>query len=119
MSNEGLTPTEVEAANLTDWRPLARALHTRFRTGSFVTGLRLVNAIGEAAEAANHHPDLDLRYPHLNVRLFSHDVGGITDRDIALATRISQLAADLGVAADPSAVSVLELALDTPGYQRI
>ena len=119
MSNEGLTPAEIEAANLTDWRPLAGALHTRFGTGSFATGLRLVNAIGEAAEAANHHPDLDLRYPHLNIRLFSHDVGGITDRDIALARRISELAAELGVAADPSAVSVLELALDTPGYERI
>jgi 4a-hydroxytetrahydrobiopterin dehydratase len=78
-----------------------------------------VNLIGEAAEAANHHPDLDLRYPLLNVRLLSHDVGGVTERDVALARRISELAAGLGVTADPSVVSVMEIALDTPDHERI
>src|SRR5688572_5245582 len=106
MNDSSLSTDEIEAAGLRDWRPIQQALHTRFRTGSFATGLRLVNQIGEAAEAANHHPDLDLRYPHLNIRLFSHDVGGITDRDVALARRISELAAELDVAADPDAVEV-------------
>jgi 4a-hydroxytetrahydrobiopterin dehydratase len=119
MSDSSLSPEQIEAAELADWRPLLQALHTRFRTGDFATGLRLVNQIGEAAEEANHHPDLDLRYPHLNVRLFSHDVGGLTDRDVALARRISELAAGLGVTADPSAVSVMEIALDTPDHHRI
>jgi 4a-hydroxytetrahydrobiopterin dehydratase len=105
MSDASLSPEDIEAANLSDWRAIGQALHTRFRTGDFATGLRLVNAVGEAAEQANHHPDLDLRYPHLDVRLYSHDVGGITDRDVALARRISELAADLGVDADPSAVT--------------
>src|SRR5262245_47898845 len=66
MSDATLTGDQIAAANLADWRPLLNALHTRFRTGSFKTGLELVNQIGEAAEAANHHPDLDLRYPLLN-----------------------------------------------------
>src|SRR5688572_4810428 len=92
MSDSSLTVEQIEAANLGDWRPIGPALQTRFRTGDFATGLRLVNRIGEAAEEANHHPDLDLRYPHLNVRLSSHDVFGITDRDVALARRISELA---------------------------
>lgn len=119
MSDSCLTPDEIAAANLADWRPLAQALQTRFRTGSFATGLRLVDLIGEAAEQANHHPDLDLRYPHLNVRLFSHDKLGVTERDVTLARRISELAAGLGVPAEPSAVSVVELALDTPDFERI
>ncbi len=67
----------------------------------------------DAAEEANHHPDLDLRYPFLAVKLVSHDVGGVTSRDLELAGRISELAAAAGVAADTSSLKVLELALDT------
>lgn len=119
MSDSPLTQAQVQAEDLADWRPMNSALHTRFRTGNFATGLRLVNLIGEAAEQADHHPDLDLRYGHLNVRLFSHDVFGVTGRDISLARRISEIAADLGVSAEPSAVSTVELALDTPDHERI
>jgi len=119
MSDPCLTHREIEAANLADWRSVVQALQTRFRTRDFATGLRLVNLIGEAAEQANHHPDLDLHYAHLNVRLFSHDVFGVTERDVSLARRISELAAGSGVVAEPSAVSAVELALDTPDYERI
>ena len=49
----------------------------------------------------NHHPDVDLRYPHVNVTLFSHDVFGVTSRDVDLARAISAAAAELGVEADP------------------
>lgn len=108
-----------DAADLPDWRLFGTALHTRFRTGNFAAGLRLVNAIGEAAEAANHHPDLDLRYPHVNVKLYSHDAGGVTDRDLSLARRISEIAAEQGIAAAPADVEVVELALDTPDHQSI
>ena len=119
MSDATLTSDQIAAENLTDWRPLLNALHTRLLTGNFATGLALANQIGDAAEAANHHPDLDLRYPHLNIKLFSHDAGGITQRDIALAHKISELAARFGVQADPSSVTAIELALDTPDFARI
>jgi 4a-hydroxytetrahydrobiopterin dehydratase len=110
---------EVEAAGLTDWRQLFETLRTRFLTGDFATGLALTNRIGELAEAANHHPDVDLRYPHVNVTLCSHDVFGVTSRDVDLARQISGAAADLGVTADPSAVSVVEIALDTWDHEAI
>ena len=122
MSDENkqiLTAEQIEAAGLPDWRPMLQALHARFRTGNFATGLRMANLIGEAAEEANHHPDLDLQYPRLDVRLFSHDVFGVTQRDIALARRISEAAAEVGATADPSGVSAMELALDTPDHKRI
>ena len=119
MSKATLDAEQIAAANLADWRAISGALHTRFRTKNFATGLQLVNQIGEAAEEANHHPDLDLRYPHLNIRLSSHDASGITDRDVALARQISELAAGLGVWAEPSNVSVIDLALDTPDHSRI
>ncbi len=105
---------EVRDSGLDDWRWLVGVLHARFRTGNFVAGLEFARRIGDAAEDANHHPDLDLSYPTVDVRLVSHDVGGVTSRDIDLARKISAIAADLGVAAAPSEIIILELALDVP-----
>jgi len=116
---EILSFADVEAAGLSDWRQLFEALRTRFLTGDFATGLQLVGRIGELAEEANHHPDVDLRYPHVNVRLFSHDVFGVTSRDVDLARAISTVAAELGVRADPTATSVVEIALDTWDHEEI
>jgi 4a-hydroxytetrahydrobiopterin dehydratase len=118
-TSEIISFTDVEAAGLSDWRQLFEALGTRFLTGDFATGLRLVGRIGELAEAANHHPDVDLRYPHVNVTLFSHDVFGVTSRDLELARGISAAAAELGVKADPGATSVVEIALDTWDLEEI
>lgn len=118
-SNETLTPAHVDEAGLADWRMLYRSLHTRLRTGDFATGLRLVAEVGAAAEELNHHPDLDLRYGHLNVQLTSHDAGGVTERDLTLARRISDIAAAMGVVAEPGAVQVLDVALDSPDWSAI
>ncbi|MBT2565921.1 4a-hydroxytetrahydrobiopterin dehydratase [Arthrobacter sp. ISL-85] len=94
-----LSAAELAEAGLTGWRLTGEALAATFRTRKFSTGLELVNRIGASAEKANHHPDLTLTYPEVGVTLLSHDVGGITSRDIDLARTISSHAADLGVAA--------------------
>lgn len=119
MSGTTMGHDAVEAEGLADWAKLSSALHARFATGDFATGLRLVNAIGAEAETMNHHPDLDLRYPHLDVKLMSHDAGGVTDRDIRLARRISELAAAEGASADRAAVTLVELALDSSDWAAI
>lgn len=106
MTDAQLTQEQIGAAQLADWRFISQALQTRFLTGDFATGLRLVDAIGEAAEAADHHPDLDLRYPHVNVKVWTHDVNGVTELDVSLARQMSEIAARLGIAADPTAASV-------------
>lgn len=64
-------------------------------TGSWQRTLLLANAIGFAAEAAWHHPELLLSYPRLRVTLSTHDAGGITDKDFDLAERIESLAAQM------------------------
>lgn len=92
-----------------DWRVLAHGICAHFRTGSFATGVELVDAIGELADAANHHPDVDLRYTAVTVRLVSHDIGGLSERDAELARRISAAARDLDVPADPTVVQDLDL----------
>ena len=119
MSSPRLTGQEIADAGLDGWTFLGAHLATRFRTGDFATGLALLDAIGAAAEEADHHPDLDLRYPHLDVRLTSHDSGGVTMRDVRMARRVSELARERGVAADAGAVSRLDLALDTPDRSRV
>ncbi len=114
-----LTSQQVEEEGLADWRILFATLHGRFETGSFAKGLELVNRIGAVAEERNHHPDLELTYPRVDVRLTSHDTRGVTRRDVELARTISELAADLGVTADPGAVQVMELGLDTADAEEI
>jgi 4a-hydroxytetrahydrobiopterin dehydratase len=112
-------PQVVAEEGLDDWRFFLMKLHARFRTGSFVRGLELVTRITAAAEAADHHPDVALTYPHVDVDLQSHDVGGVTGRDVELARQISAIAAELGIPSAPREVSTLELALDVPDAERV
>jgi len=54
----------------------------------FLQAIAFVNQVATIAEAANHHPDIDIRYNQVRLALISHDSGGLTNRDIKLATRI-------------------------------
>src|SRR5436189_109732 len=65
------------------------------------TGLAFGDRVAAAAEAADHHPDSTPPYPAVHVKLTSHDAGGVTDRDTALAGTIRDIAAELGIAATP------------------
>lgn len=107
-----LTTQQILDAGLDDWRLLSQALHARFVTGDFVTGLAFATAVADAAEEAQHHPDVTLTYPAVDVSLMSHDVSRVTQRDLDLARRISAIARERGIGAEPSAPAVLELALD-------
>lgn len=108
-----LTVRDILDAGLDDWRQLAQGLHARYRTKNFVKGLEFVTAVTEAAEEADHHPDVTLTYTHVDLALISHDVGRITGRDLKLARRITEIAAEMGIEARPHAVAQFELALDT------
>lgn len=110
---EQLTNKQILDAGLNDWRKLAQGIHARFLTGDFSTGVQFLNAVAEAAERANHHPDVTLRYAVVDVKLISHDVSQVTQRDIDLARRISEISREQGIGAAPSALSEPELALDT------
>jgi 4a-hydroxytetrahydrobiopterin dehydratase len=114
-----LTGQQLHDEGLDGWRKVLNKLVVRFETGDFNTGAALVGKIAEVADEANHHPDVDLRYPHLTVSLLSHDVDALTRRDVRLARRISELAAEAGVSAAEHAPDVLELALDTPNHEKV
>ena len=114
MSDGLLTGDEIrEMGGLDDWRAMYDAIEARFSTRDFATGLDFVNRVGAAAEAADHHPDIRLSYTSVHIVLTSHDVGGTTTRDIDVARQISEIAADLGLSADPHVLQRVELGLDT------
>lgn len=99
-----VTASEIAAdPTLGDWRVLVHALHADFVAPGFAAGAALVQAIAGAADAADHHPDVDLRYATVTVRLTTHDVGGLSERDVQLARRISAIARGLGIVTGPDA----------------
>jgi 4a-hydroxytetrahydrobiopterin dehydratase len=102
-----------DADGVEDWRALAyQVACAYFRTRSFSKGVALVEAIGRLADAANHHPDVDLRYAGVTVSLTTHDIGGLSERDVELAREISAAARELGVPAEPAAVQQVNLTID-------
>jgi 4a-hydroxytetrahydrobiopterin dehydratase len=110
---DSISPREFrEAEGTEDWRVVGDGARAYFTTGSFLAGAVFVAAIADLADAANHHPDVDLRYAGVAVRLNRHDVGDISERDVALARRISAAARELGVLANPTAIQSLQVAID-------
>lgn len=75
------------------WSYAGGVITATFKTGGWPATLMLANAIGYAAEAADHHPDLLLKYSSLQVSLSTHSAGGITEKDFSLARRIHELVA--------------------------
>ncbi|GAA1241634.1 VOC family protein [Prauserella halophila] len=113
------TTLGVGEIDLADWHLLLGALRSRFEAESFAEGAAFVAAIGRLAGETGHHPDVDLRAGHVQFALRSRDAGGVTERDVRLAERISALAAEHGLTPRPERAQVLELALDTPGSDTV
>lgn len=82
---------EQRMTDLDGWQVEDGWLKREYRTDGWRTTMMVVNAIAFLAEAANHHPDLEVHWPSVVVRLQTHSAGGITDKDLELARRIEQL----------------------------
>lgn len=111
---EPVTPRQFdEADGVDDWRVVEGA-SAYFRTDSLAIGSRLVAAISGLDGLDDHQICIDLRPRDVHVRLFTYAPApdGLSTRDIELARRISALARDLGVAADPTAVQNLVVSID-------
>lgn len=98
-----------ESEGLEDWRVLGEGACIHFRTGSFAESATLVQAIGGIPGVEDHPPAVDVRAGGVTVRLISvaDDYFGMTHRDLEVARRISAVARDLGLSADPSGVQSL------------
>jgi 4a-hydroxytetrahydrobiopterin dehydratase len=77
---------------LPGWQLEGAQIAKTFQFKDFVAALQFVNRVGEAAEQAGHHPDIDIRYNRVRLGLSTHDAGGLTNKDFDLAARADQLA---------------------------
>ena len=77
---------------MSDWDEVDGALQREFVFDGFRAAVAFVNRLAEAAEAANHHPDIGISYKRVTVRWVTHSAGGITDRDRDMAAKTDELA---------------------------
>lgn len=78
---------------LPGWSRDGDGIAKTFRFPTFTDAIRFVNRVADCAEAANHHPDIDIRYKKVRLYLTTHEEGGITEKDITLAERVESLVA--------------------------
>ena len=109
-----LTPVQTESVLAGGaFVHLDGTLHGGFTTADFASAARLVAAISEASDAANHHPEVSLGYGTVGIRLRSHDAGGVTGRDLALALRCQELADAQGAERARPAPAHYDVAIDS------
>ena len=88
-----LTPTDIKVAlaSLNGWAFENNAIHKQYVKRDFVIAMGFANSVALLAERAGHHPDMLVRWNRVDLTLSTHDAGGVTDKDIALATEIEAL----------------------------
>lgn len=88
-----LSTTEIDSRlrSLDGWELERGEIVRTFSFTDFRGSLEFVNRVGELAEAAGHHPDIDIRYNKVRLALVTHDAGGLTEKDFALAAKINGL----------------------------
>jgi 4a-hydroxytetrahydrobiopterin dehydratase len=87
-----LEPSAVDSGiSGLDWRREGDEILKDWKGRDFAAALEYVNAVGRLAEAVNHHPDIDIRWNKVTLRLSTHSAGGITQADLELARRIDVL----------------------------
>ena len=93
MKREILTEDELTAAiaGINGWQVRGEMLNKRFTFNNFAESLAFVNRVGGLAEEADHHPDITFGWGYAELSLMTHDRGGVTDVDIALATKIDAI----------------------------
>lgn len=98
-----LTDAELDAflSEMEGWTSLANAIHKDFAFPGFRGAIAFVNRVADRAETAGHHPDIEVHYNRVVISLSTHDAGGVTEKDVALAAEIDG-AAESDAAAQPS-----------------
>lgn len=93
MNTPVLTPVELEQAlrSLPLWQVQNGELNRTFTFKDFKSAMAFVNNVADQAELAGHHPDIDIRYNKVRIALVTHDAGGISARDVNLASLIDRL----------------------------
>ena len=88
-----LTPAQIKTAlpQVPAWKRTGAVIGRTFVFEGFPAAIKFVNAVAKLAEKANHHPDIDIRWNKVTLALSTHDAGGLTEKDFALAARFDGL----------------------------
>ena len=89
-----LTPTEIKEAlpKVSNWKKRGAEITRTCKFKDFAEAMKFVNQVARAAEKANHHPDIDIRWNTVTLVLATHSEGGLTQKDFDLAKKIDGLA---------------------------
>lgn len=89
-----LEPSAIREAleGLPGWDFADGAIHREYRFGGFREAIDFINRVADAADAADHHPELTNVYSTVTIRLTTHDAGGVTNKDLDLAREIERAA---------------------------
>lgn len=91
MQKLDATEIKLALANAPDWKKNGDVISRMFSFKDFPAAIKFVNAVAEVAEAAWHHPDIDVRWNKVTLALTTHDAGGLTEKDFALAKKFDEL----------------------------
>lgn len=88
-----LSAVEIKQSlqKLEGWSFSANALHKKYTFQSFRLGIQFVDQIADAAESAGHHPDITINYNVVSIDLSTHSEGGVTQKDLDLASKLDQI----------------------------
>ncbi|WP_206790067.1 4a-hydroxytetrahydrobiopterin dehydratase [Amycolatopsis sp. MtRt-6] len=92
---EILSDSEADQRLGSGWTRSGAVIGREVELASFPQAIEVVNRVAELAEAADHHPDIDIRWRTLTFRLTTHSAGGLTAKDFDLAAQIDSVLADL------------------------
>ena len=90
-----LTPRQIQAAQpaVPGWKTQSAEIARTYQFKDFVAAMKFVNKVAKLAEAAAHHPDIDIRWNKVTLSLTTHSEGGLTAKDFELAARCDALVA--------------------------
>ena len=126
-----LSGDQIQDAHLTDWRKLAQGLHARYVVADFRSGARFLAAVADAVDGHGDHLRATVGDGFLDLKLITldavyrdddgneHAVEWVTEQDLDLARRISEVAAEHAARPDPAGITNVELALDTAHEEQL
>ncbi len=92
MSKLSLDQITVSMATVPAWKQEGAAIARTFTLPNFSKAMEFTNAVAKTAENANHHPDIEIKWNKVTLRLSTHSDGGLTEKDFALASKFDQFA---------------------------
>lgn len=113
-----VTSTEAQE-QLPGWTVVDGRLEISVLAKDFEQAIEFVNRFADVAEDQDHHPDFEIRYNTIRMRVLSHDVGQLTDRDVKFATEVDRLIEELELKRQPKKIARSHMVLVSPDVQAI